>query len=180
MIEDKLRHQKALALIVCLFLGYLYIETIWKPYFYGQPVIVQTVAATNTQTNQTLSNPTAISSIAPVSNNQAEVKGAAPLDLQIKNVGIVRVVTKDLKVELSLLGGRITKAELLKYKRDLKKKAPLDLIQHTEGAPYPLGVLANVVDDAWVQYQVLSPTSLRQDEPGITVLDLKGESRTAR
>jgi YidC/Oxa1 family membrane protein insertase len=184
MTQDKLRHQKALAVMICLFLGYLYVEIIWKPYFFGRPVIIAQQAGspndnnansnahiTDSSGNKVARNPT-------LNNATQNLEQKNPVDQQLTQAGKVRVHTKDLKIDISLLGGRITKAELLKYKRDLRKKTALDLVEHIEGSPYPLGAVVNGVDDSWVQYQVLSPSSLRQEESGISTIDLRQTEQT--
>jgi YidC/Oxa1 family membrane protein insertase len=175
MKEDKLRHQKALAVMVCLFLGYMYVETIWKPYFFGRPVVVASTADKQAAESNT---PLAqiVSEDANKITQSPELKN--PVDQQLTQAGKVRVLTKDLKVELSLLGARITKLELLKYKRDLKEKIPLDLISHIEGSPYPLATLVNGVDDAWVLYQVMSPSILSKEEDGVNAIDLRQAEQT--
>lgn len=173
MTNDKQRHQKALALMLCLFLGYMYVETIWKPYFFGRPVVVNQQQVTNTVSQQAVntSNSTAVAN--NVAANNTAAGDLNPASHQVEQAGKIRVITKELKVELALLGGRITKAELLKYKKDLRKKTPLNIVEHLDGTAFPLGAVVNGNDDALVQYQVLSPSTLRQDEPGISVLDLK-------
>ena len=184
MNEEKIRHQKAIALIICMFLGFMYLETIWKPYFYGKPVYNQASNAelqpTNSQPlNNQLVNTQEVdarqtNSELPSNNlvaNQAQTN-SSPLDSDLKNK--IKVLTNDLNVEISLLGGRITKAEVSNYKKDLEKNTPLDLVTHQQGAKYPLGVKVGNLDDAWVNYEVLAPTSLRQN----STIDLRKLEQT--
>ncbi len=190
MNEEKIRHQKAIALIICMFLGFMYLETIWKPYFYGKPVSqvasnsAQKDTASKLQSSSGQINSQATSQqlvnaqTTGVANNNAGSKSLAtsgknsPLDSDLKNK--IKVLTKDLSVEFSLLGGRITKAEVLNYKKDLEQNTALDLITHQQGAKYPLGVKVGKFDDAWIDYEVLSPSSLRQN----LAIDLRNSKET--
>jgi len=191
MNEEKIRHQKAIALIICMFLGFMYLETIWKPYFYGKPVAVQNVAKTGVATQQAgqqqglVSNQPSASNL--VGNNQVpnniqvstQASGSSassPLDSDFKKR--IKVLTNDLNVEISLLGARVTKAELTDYNKNLEKKTSLDLINHEQGAKYPLGVKLGNLDDAWVNYEVLAPTALRQDSAQTSTIDLRKSQST--
>ena len=184
MNEDKIRHQKAVALIICMFLGFMYLETIWKPYFYGKPVAasdaVKTGVASQQQgivSNQPLGATNNLLSSNEAGNTQVSAQttrnsASSPLDSDLKKK--IKVLTNDLNVEISLLGARVTKAELTNYNKDLKENASLDLINHEQGAKYPLGVKLGNLDDAWVKYEVLSPTALRQSSK----IDLRNSQGT--
>ena len=184
MNEDKIRHQKAIALIICMFLGFMYLETIWKPYFYGKPVAasdaVKTGVASQQQgivSNQPLGATNNLLSSNEAGNTQVSAQttrnsASSPLDSDLKKK--IKVLTNDLNVEISLLGARVTKAELTNYNKDLKENASLDLINHEQGAKYPLGVKLGNLDDAWVKYEVLSPTALRQSSK----IDLRNSQGT--
>jgi len=171
--EEKAKHQKALALIICLFIGFIYVETVWKPYFFGvqvvspqeaaqisstpgqQPQSAQGIVGTN-QPQVALQDGAAQTSSQPANTQQG-----FPSSAQLESAGTFRVITEELNVELSLLGGRVISAGLEKYKQDQGIESDLELVTHDEQSEYPLGVKNGTTNDLWTQYRVISPPELR-------------------
>ncbi|MFN8390439.1 MAG: membrane protein insertase YidC [Bdellovibrionota bacterium] len=172
-------HRKTAALFACLFLAYIYKQMVWDAYFNQRPQgAPQTQAVPAATTADGKPNPTRFAEPtaptfqpSPTSGQQpspmaalsptapqpdAAVPAQYPSDAQIDSAGSVVVETDTLRVKVSLLGGRVTRLELKNYLGTLEEKKPLNLIEHTEFAPYPLGVYAGAVNDAWVKYQLTS------------------------
>jgi YidC/Oxa1 family membrane protein insertase len=169
-------NQKALALFICLFLAYIYKEKVWDAYFMPQrPVVVQPQqaapapspapadrfaesSASPVSTETAPSTPTTPSpSTQLTEKTAAETAGRYPSDAQIANEGEVVIETSTITAKISLLGGRITDFRLKKYLADLTNpQTPLNMVDHIEFAPYPLGVYTGSESDAWVHYQLQS------------------------
>ncbi len=181
--SDKEYHRKALALLVCFFIAFMYVETVLKPHLQGnQPVAPQsssgttdsqsTVTATpqgQTPLGQSTPGQLAPSQLAGQTQQLGEpgtAPGAAagqptpvgfPADSQVAQAGAVVVKTGALKARFSLLGGRLTELALTEYRDSQESGAPgLNLVEHTEQAPYPMGVYSGQLNDAWVNYRVVS------------------------
>lgn len=179
--EEKAKHQKALAVIICLFIGLIYVETIWKPYFYGiqvqapQQVAQKTSSAPSSvaqlQNNQPQSNGTQAS---VTSGQSVDEQAGFPSTAQLQAAGTFRVITDELNVEMSLLGGRVISAGLEKYKQDQGNDTDLELVKHQEQSEYPLGISNGESKDLWTEYRVISPAELRGSLGTITLE--KGET----
>ena len=197
--SDKEYHRKAIALLICFFIAFVYVETVLKPYTQKDtPKVGQT---SGQSAGQTGNQPGTQSSTTVVSNNgaspqtQAESQPAGsqisgnqisgdqtttestttvvnaqqqspeanltqtgiPSDTVVKEAGQLSVTTESLNLSISLLGGRITELHLRDYKESLEEGAVgLNLVHHSENAPYPLGVYVGELNDAWVKYSVAS------------------------
>lgn len=167
-IEEKQRHQKALAVIICLFIGFIYVETVWKPYFFGIPRTAQVAQTSQPQTTGGLASPTPAARLSqgiqsPEQGTAGTQNTAYPSSSQIKDNGTFRVISKELNVEISLLGGRIISAGLENYKQDQKSESDLELVSHVEQSGYPLGISIGEVNDRWTDYRIVSPPELRRD-----------------
>ena len=168
MAKEQDQHRKAFALIICLFLAYMYVETLWKPYFYGYPAqqAPQTAATpaptasretAGKQFLEAASTPTTTSSSETTQSAAAPSAPSTPYpdDLTIRNAGSIIVRNEVFELEISLLGGRILRASLLEYSADSSNPdvaGRLNLVTHTEYGPHPLGLYAGAANDAWVRY----------------------------
>ncbi len=193
-IEERENQRKTIAVMICLFVGFMYFETIWKPYFYG-PINVAPHSSSETPAASPSPTPSLVDpaqqfveSSAPAVQTGAPDASASPLaqadaakapnsypsDARIENGGSFRVVSQDLDLTISKLGGRITKALLLAYPESSSApEVPLNMVHHTEHAPYPLGLYSGGVNDAWTEYDVVSGLSGGE-------LDLRGSTAPAR
>lgn len=167
--SNKEYHRKALALLVCFFVAFMYAETILKPYMQKnnpQPIIGSSQTTSDQTSSQQTSTPAVISQGSETTSTQnTEVSTQAavveqtgiPGDRAVNEAGIISITTQNFEVLLSLLGGRITELHLRKQKASLEEGAPgLNLVHHSENAPYPLGVYIGETNDAWVKYSITS------------------------
>ncbi|MCB0323113.1 MAG: membrane protein insertase YidC [Bdellovibrionales bacterium] len=177
-ITEQENHRKALALIICLFVGFMYWESVWKPYFNptlpsaprGEQVAAPKPAATPDAAEQFLEPSVALDPMAASDlTAEADKPGTAqqptapaaemtryPSDARVSDAGVIEVTTSKYKANLSLLGGRLTDLYLLEYAAKPGNGAErLNLVTHAEHAPHPLGVYSGGVDDSWTTYQVV-------------------------
>lgn len=199
---ETLNQQKVIAIILCLFLLFMYKESVWDPYFhperFRQQVRVVTQPAPEAarpDSPDRFADP-AQTVAAVVPNQPATAPATAvpqpattyPSDTQVASGGMMTLRSSVMSIELSLLGGRVTKLELPQYRSTVEKDArPLNLVEHVEFAPYPLGIYSGSVNDAWVQYRVVegpaagSTTDMRDGQK--TTIALEGslpDGRTIR
>jgi len=168
-------NQKAIGFIFLLFITMTYKELVWDPYFIANQHAVQqaaTGAATGAGTQQTQQNPLPVLTNAPAqtlvppsqSVAQQSVPNAFPTDEQIQAAGVLTLENEALLIKISLLGGRVTEYRLKKYAETLTPGSlKLNLIDHSQGQPLPLGVYSGAAGDAWVTYQNVStnPADIR-------------------
>lgn len=198
-IAERENQRKTIAVMICLFVGFMYFETVWKPYFYGPINVAPQGATPNTSASPTPSASPSdpaeqfVESSAPIAESENPDSGTAslqqavpsktpsgyPSDARVEKAGSIRVITQDLELSISKLGGRITKALLLAYPESSSvPDVSLDMVHHTEHAPYPLGVYSGGINDAWTEYEVVSGLSgLELDLRGTTApqrLELQG------
>lgn len=96
---------------------------------------------------------------AALAAGERDEKSRYPSDQEVRTAGTLEVVTPTTEATVSLLGGRITRFVLKNYAASSEPASPpLDLIDHVEFYPYPLGVYTGGVDDAWVRYRVMRTT----------------------
>lgn len=101
-------------------------------------------------------NPLSTQSDAAVTKTSVAKEGF-PTDEVIRKSGRVILRNQDLILDISSLGARVFEAKLPGYKDKLGKDAKTyNLVEHTLGAPFPLGVYAAGQDDSWVNYQLVS------------------------
>lgn len=184
---QKSEQQKVFVLFLCLLIVYLYKEMVWDPYFHPKlppapvtqvaPAEVkpqgapgdtfaepapQTFSATEQQTNPAAPTPSTAPVAAPAAGTSRY-----PTDKQIKDAGELVIDTRDVQVRLSKLGGRITSFLLKHYAANSEANSPrLNMVDHVEYAPYPLGVYSGADSDAWVQYELRSPQVLLTSDTG--------------
>ncbi len=187
-LSEQQNQRKTVALMICLFIGFMYFETVWKPYFYGpinapQPAPTQSALETpspsaaptdaasqfveadpvaSPESAQGVAEGTPAISPAPLEGGSvlAQAPKTYPSDAQILREGTFHIITNDLDLEISKLGGRVTKALILKYpENSAVPDVPLNLVKHTEYAPYPLGIYSGTANDAWTVYEVVSGLS---------------------
>ena len=178
--SDREYHRKALALLVCFFIAFMYVETIARPYYApkqatspaGQQATQQSqtspgLAPTAVQAPQAVS---ATGAVAPAQSTPGAVSlDGYPQDAQIAERGFVIVKTNKMTARVSLLGGRLTELRLREYKETIDENAVgLNMIHHGGQAPYPLGIYAGMKsNDMWTVYSAAGAT------PGVeTVIDL--------
>lgn len=191
-------HQKALAIIFCLFMLLLYKQTIWDPYFHPPaqvaPKPAPKQAAPVDYGNDAYEEPGAPAPQASTAPAPAPIQAQLPApgspppqgyptDGQVKSVGVVVVQTRDYSAGISLLGGRVTEFFLNNYKETLDHpEKKLNMVDHVEKAPLPLGIYSGTMNDAWVQYRIVSgiargaagnygPLELAADGTGEIVLE---------
>lgn len=185
-------HQKALAIIFCLFLVLLYKQTVWDQYFHPSTPQVRigeapkSTAPTQTPAQESYDEPTVDPSLG-AQNTPAAAEVTAlpppsvqpqgfPTDGQMKTAGIFSVETGTFKAGITLLGGRLTEMMLSQYKESLEKPdIKLNMIEHVERAPLPLGLYSGSANDSWVRYSIVSPLELKA--PNAVLKLAPGESK---
>lgn len=164
---------------------FAYLQTVFFPYFFGAPKPAPTkesLAPTPAAEESTNLSPQMLDSgsngevpsspalTAPVATTpaitttpggapqlSADKSSRYPSDSEIQRAGIVQVQTSSLFVGVSLLGGRITELFLNDFAATHDPGSPrLSLIEHGELSPFPLGVYSGGVDDAWVEYRLVT------------------------
>ena len=157
-------HQRALAIIFCLFMVLLYKQSVWDPYFNPAPKAAVTTSA--------VPQPTApkpapaeyeepgIAAKSPEADKlppPGVVPQGTPTDGQLMTAGTFAVETKSIRAVITLLGGRLSELSLNDYKESLEHpEKRLNMIDHIEKAPLPLGIYAGAQSDVWVQYKPVS------------------------
>src|SRR5690606_26363775 len=117
-------------LIVCLFIGFMYWESVWQPYF--NPTLPPRAAAPVEQAPaaKAPAQPTGTEFIeqsaqpAPSGTAAAAIPGQYPADARINQQGFVEVVTDTLTIQVSLLGGRFTDVLLNKFPAQPEEGSP--------------------------------------------------------
>jgi YidC/Oxa1 family membrane protein insertase len=153
--------QKAIGFLFILFLTMTYKEMVWDPYFLA-PVNeaarqqeacpsscppCDTIPSTTPQTGTTAA-PQVVKQTAPK-------RSGFPTDQQLSDSGLLVLENGSVKVRLTQLGGRIFEFSLSSYAEHLGPDSPrLNLVEHTEGSPLPLGVYSGKAEDTWVNYSV--------------------------
>jgi len=161
--------QKGLALLLCLFMVYLYKEMVWDPYFDPQAMrqASQPAASSSSSSSSTadrFAEPPVISPTgepaAPAAQPPAvksQPQTGYPTDAQIADRGIVILESDKIRLAVSLLGGRVIELRLKDFASTMDAGSPpINLVDHVESAPYPLGVYNGAENDAWVAYSVTS------------------------
>jgi len=178
---QKGEQQKVFVLFLCLIVLYFYKEMVWDPYFHPDTPSAPLAQAPQVEARKTEA-PGESFAEPPVNNFSAEnnaptvpnsppaapPSGARyPSDSQIKEAGEIVIDTKDIQLTLSRLGGRITSFSLKHYAATSAADSPrLNMVDHVEFAPYPLGVYSGAESDAWVQYELRSQQTLRTGDSG--------------
>lgn len=166
--SDKEYHRKAIALLLCFFVAFIYVETVLKPYTQpstptassGQQVANTPGAVSPSQVSgqsagTTPATPSTQATLPGQAADLTQVRGEIPTDEQVRNAGILSVRTAKHELKLSRLGGRITELHLLEHKESRAKGAEgLNLVQHSESVPYPLGAYVGEQSDVWTNYEV--------------------------
>ncbi|MBP9837582.1 MAG: membrane protein insertase YidC [Proteobacteria bacterium] len=144
-------HQKAFAILICLFLAYMYKEMVWDPYFIPNKAILQQTATTVGAAQDT-ATPTI-----PMSKELEDpTKLLNPSDQQIAGTGEVLVETSKIKAKVAILGGRLTELLLKDFKDKLGSENLLNIVEHGEKEAFPFGVYSGAVSDADVKYNLIS------------------------
>ncbi len=162
-------NQRSLAIFFCLLLFFVWTQTVLFPYFFGKrtplsaplsPGVSSTQndpAVTQSPSSQAASNQGALPPPVAQQATPAQI-GAYPTEAEIAATGEIIVKTETFEISISLLGGRFTKVLLNNYQQSLKSDSPrLNLIEHEEPFPYPLGVYSGNDSDARVNYRLVSP-----------------------
>ena len=116
-------------------------------------------------------------STVPVVKETAPVQAIArrqgfPTDEEIRAKGLIEINSQSLVLKLSHLGARIVEADLKKFRDTLGEDSKIyNLVEHTIGAPFPLGVYASGFNDSWVSYQILSTKNLQKEGNAYLVKD---------
>lgn len=201
------QHRKTLAALVCLLLGYLYIETVFLPYFYpdryvGKKNVEASIEKKKEEIVKKKSDeidPKSFSeeTIAPeIESPESVVREVTtvakdfsyyPNDAELERAGSIQIETEKFELHLSLLGGRVSNLLLKEHRAEVDENSGLlDLVSHVEGAPYPLGVYSADVNDAFVNYRLVrgpSPKDGRIKVDGKVELVFEGtlpDGRTIR
>ena len=195
--EEREQQHKVLALIICLFIGVLYVETVWEPYFYGtrrvQPAGDAQQAAAGQGAGQGADKSTANTQAAVntlpgqnANNNQTGLGALAhagkPLSTaQIRSAGIVRIKTKEAVIEISQLGGRIVSYSLNHFELDYEHtEQQLNMVSHSEDAPYPLGLYSGSWNDQEVVYRIEAGGAAAVSKGGAAEFDLTNSTENTK
>ncbi len=177
-------HQKGLALLLCLFMLYLYKEMVWDPYFNphairqnglsaapaAAPDVAPTPAESFAEPPPVAPDGTPIPAAPVTGSINTAPQAGYPTDAQIASKGVVILETNTVRATISLLGGRMTELLLKDHAATIDPNSPrLNMVDHVESAPYPLGVYNGSVNDAWVSYAVTSRQQVSKD--GATFLN---------
>ncbi len=154
-------NKKGLALFLFLFLAYIYKEMVWDPYFEQDLKLKQQqTAANNPALNEAQkatiqNNPNVLHS--PTEANVIAAKNAnLASDQQIKSGGELVFETTKMRVNVSLLGGRLTEILLKDYNSQLASLEKLNMVDHLEYETYPFAVYSGNQSDEGVSYRVVS------------------------
>lgn len=165
-------NQKVIAAILCLFLFFVYWQSVATPYLNPvpqQPSQQGTIsgdAAVGTESQLSpaprMDEATSAPEQTPRGTLATDSKvttspsdDSYPTDAQLKSSGTVRVQTEVLDLTFSRLGGRVISFLLQQYNETVEPDSPkLSLLHHVEKTPYPLGVSSGPVDDTRVVYDV--------------------------
>ena len=172
-----------MAVLLILFLLFMYKQMVWDPYFhhtlqgpaaaptassapqpavqdpYAEPAADRFAEAGHTDEPHTPSaSPAVVSSGSPspvaVLAPPPAANGQYPSESEV-GAALTTIETTRLRVSVSALGGRITELLLRDYAAAIGPDAPrLNLVEHAEHAPYPLGVYSGRVDDSHTLYTV--------------------------
>lgn len=166
---EKEQHYKVIGFLFLLFLFFTYKEMLLDPYLgiskqHGITTTGQITAATSTTNpKQSFSVPGAVA--APGTNTSAaplSPETKLPSDAQILSGGEITAENGVLRLNISLLGGRLRELRLLDYAERLAKDSqPLNIVDHIEHAPLPLGIYSGSVDDSLVQYKTQAQQNVR-------------------
>src|SRR5690606_38537388 len=67
----------------------------------------------------------------------------------------IEIATSSFNASISLLGGRLTALRLNDYKEQNRKESQgQNMVEHTDGLPYPLGIVSGGLDDSHTVYQL--------------------------
>ena len=178
--QEQIQQQKGLAIIFCLFLLYMWKETVYDQYFEAQtakPAAVQTAPVAPKAETQSFEEPAApVEGATEVKPGAVTKPSSYPSDKQLEQAGVLSLNTETFNAKLSLLGGRLTELYLTQFKAEATKdSAPLNMIQHVEQAPLPLGVYSGGINDALVQYSLVDTSGVAQPLPA--TVSLLGQDR---
>jgi len=88
---------------------------------------------------------------------------SVPSDEELESAQLVTLANDKLKLQLSLLGGRVKSQELKDYKDSVESKSGgKQLVSHLDSTPYSLGVYSGGVSDQRVAYQVSKQIGFRE------------------
>jgi len=135
------------------------------------PLQIQSPAATNAQANQPAvenqSAPTQASDAAAMNKPAVQNTNAIPSDSQINTAGVYKIENEKFQASISSLGGRLISLKLKNYRQDLTDgSGNYQVVSHTDGYPYPLGVYRGANSDASVQYKVQASTGFSAADDG--------------
>ena len=168
-MNDKPNHNKIAAMLLVSVIFLMYLQTVWYPYFYperyaagsGQQVATNAQPATpeNPQNVRAVENPSEQNINAQ--NNTYTQNNAWPNqpwqlnDEIINQAGTIKVDTDLFLAEITLLGGRLKRLELKDHKQEATPQSALmDLINHKNGEPLPLGLYQGTESDELVKYEL--------------------------
>lgn len=181
MKHDSKQSRKFLAIGLCVILVMYYKRFVWDAYFEQRQVYT---TAQNSSSMGASNSSTAGAQIGSASSQgssgqstETPAVAAAPSDSDVKGRGLIQVDTEMSEVQISLLGGRVTELHLKNFAETSAKESPrLNLVQHLDGKPYPLGVRIGDRDDSAVMYEVVgTPTkSISLTENATETLILRG------
>src|SRR5690606_5072690 len=85
----------------------------------------------------------------------AIIDGEYPTNDQIAEYEQIEIATSSFNASISLLGGRLTALRLNDYKEQNRKESQgQNMVEHTDGLPYPLGIVSGGLDDSHTVYQL--------------------------
>lgn len=159
-------NQKAIGFLFILFLTMTYKEMVWDPYFLGPNGLQNqgTVAPSTDVTSPTVASPS-IPLAVPTQQQFANLTPAPkkleiPTDAQVIEKGLVTLENSAVQIQISKLGGRIVEYRLKNYRDNIEKTSlPLNLVDHTDSSPLPLGVYSGAESDTWVEYESVEADS---------------------
>ena len=106
-----------------------------------------------------------IPAAAQVTNAQAS--NQIPSDAQINGAGVYKIKNESFEASISSLGGRLISFTLNDHRQDLEEgTGNYQIVSHTDGYPYPLGLYSGPVSDASVKYEVQASTGFSSADDG--------------
>ena len=190
-MEDR---RTALALFFCFIVIILYSEAVLTPFMQQGRGSIQKGSPATTSTENSVQMATDIpcnpalpttTSARQATTGQAAVNPAtgktapahkadliAPTPSELEESGKILLKGRKWQIEISLLGGRITKLLLNDYKLSLEDPNPLDMVHHIKGATYPLGVYSSGgLSDLHVHYHLTSNIPAKKEAEGVYVIN---------
>ncbi len=151
-----------IAIFISIMIVMLYSELILSPYTRSY-VAPEATPVPSGAPNQQQSTASPNSPVQPMISPQSGATNSpprigSPTPAELNAQPFFTVESDKFRAKVSLLGGRLLEYKLMRYKKELQSKEPLEMIHTLENAPLPLGVYVAGLTDSFVVYRVEGAT----------------------